>query len=188
MRAERLCNRSMQLSRVASHRERFGSAATGSKIRVDPCLSAVRLSIAAITPILRRVTLVTSIFITGQFSLGYTGVTYRPFEKVFWPTEEKSLRPVCIVVFTFLALLIAGCGGSSSTPAPTPTPVAQLALTSGNWDFAAASSSGPNFLIGGNIVQTGTSVTGGLRVFNSACITRSTPCQSRATSTGKRQR
>jgi hypothetical protein len=91
------------------------------------------------------------------------------------PTEDKPLRPVCIVVFAFLALVIAGCGGNSSTPAPTPTPVAQLALTSGNWDFAAASSSGPNFLIGGNVVQTGTSVTGGLRVINSACIAPSTP-------------
>lgn len=88
--------------------------------------------------------------------------------------EDKPLRPACVVVVTSLALLIAGCGGSSSTPAPTPTPVAQLALTSGNWDFAAASSSGTNFLIGGNVVQTGTSVTGGLRVVNSTCITPST--------------
>src|SRR6185437_9439908 len=55
-------------------------------------------------------------------------------------------------------------------PAPTPTPVAQLAITPGNWDFAAASSSGTNFLIGGNVVQAGTSVTGGLRVANSACF------------------
>lgn len=87
------------------------------------------------------------------------------------------MRPVCVIVVTSLALLIAGCGGNSSTPAPTPTPtpVAQLALTSGNWDFAAASSSGTNFLIGGNVVQTGTSVTGGLRVVNSTCFTPSTP-------------
>lgn len=84
------------------------------------------------------------------------------------------MRPVCLVVVTSLALLIAGCGGSSSTPAPTPTPVAQLAITPGNWDFAAASSSGTNFLIGGNVVQAGTSVTGGLRVVNSACFTPST--------------
>lgn len=83
------------------------------------------------------------------------------------------MRPVCVVVVTFLALLIAGCGGNSSTPPPPQ--VQQLTLTSGNWDFAAASSSGPNFLIGGNIVQTGTSVTGGLRVINSACIMPSTP-------------
>lgn len=84
------------------------------------------------------------------------------------------MRQVCVVIITFLALIIAGCGGNSSTPAPTPTPVPQLAITSGNWDFAAASSSGTNFLIGGNVVQTGTSVTGGLRVVNSACITPST--------------
>ncbi len=99
-------------------------------------------------------------------------VTYR-IKKVFLPTEEKSLRPVFIVVITSLALLIAGCGGNSSTP--TPPQVQQLALTSGNWDFVAASSSGPSFLIGGNIVQTGTSVTGGLHAANSACITRATP-------------
>jgi len=83
------------------------------------------------------------------------------------------LRPVCIVVIASLALLVAGCGGNSSTPPPPQ--VQQLTLTSGNWYFAAASSSGTNFLIGGNIVQTGTSVTGGLRVINSACITPSTP-------------
>jgi hypothetical protein len=85
------------------------------------------------------------------------------------------LRPICVVVVASLAILLAGCGGNSSVPAPTPTPVPQLALTSGNWDFAVASSSGTNFLIGGNVVQTGTSVTGGLRVINSACITPSTP-------------
>ena len=83
------------------------------------------------------------------------------------------MRPVCVVVVASLALLIAGCGGNSSTPLPPQ--VQQLTLTSGNWDFAAASSSGTNFLIGGNVVQTGTSVTGGLRVVNSACIAPSTP-------------
>lgn len=83
------------------------------------------------------------------------------------------MRPVYIAIATF-CILLSGCGGGSSTPAPTPTPVPQLALTSGNWDFAAASSSGPSFLIGGNVVQTGTSVTGGLRVINSACFTPST--------------
>jgi hypothetical protein len=83
------------------------------------------------------------------------------------------LRPVCVVVVASLALLIAGCGGNSSTPLPAQ--VQQLTLTSGNWDFAVASSSGTNFLIGGNVVQTGTSVTGGLRVVNSACIAPSTP-------------
>ena len=84
------------------------------------------------------------------------------------------MRLVCLAIVTF-CLLISGCGGgSSSTPAPTPTPVPQLALTSGNWDFAAVSSSGPSFLIGGNVVQTGSSVTGGLRVVNSACFTPST--------------
>ncbi|HEY1938759.1 MAG TPA: hypothetical protein VGJ33_12555, partial [Candidatus Angelobacter sp.] len=93
------------------------------------------------------------------------------------------MRPVCVVVVTFLALLIAGCGGNSSTapsPTPTPTPIPsptptptpqQLAITSGNWDFAAASTSGTNFLIGGNVVQTGTSVTGAMHVINSTCIT-----------------
>jgi hypothetical protein len=83
------------------------------------------------------------------------------------------LRPVCVVVVMSLALLIAGCGGNSSTPPPPQ--IQQLALTSGNWDFAAASSGGTNFLIGGNVVQTGTSVTGGLRVVNSTCFTPSTP-------------
>jgi fibronectin-binding autotransporter adhesin len=83
------------------------------------------------------------------------------------------LRPVYIAIATF-CIVLSGCGGSSSTPTPTPTPVAQLTLTSGNWDFAAASSSGTNFLIGGNVVQTGTSITGGLHVINSACIAPST--------------
>jgi hypothetical protein len=83
------------------------------------------------------------------------------------------LRPVCIIVITFLSLLIAGCGGNSSTPPPPQ--IQQLTLTSGNWDFAAASSGGTNFLIGGNVVQTGTSVTGGLHVVNSTCIAPSTP-------------
>jgi hypothetical protein len=85
--------------------------------------------------------------------------------------EEKHLRPIYIAIATF-CILLSGCGGSSSTPAPTPTPtpVPQLAITSGNWDFAVASTSGTNFLIGGNVVQTGTSVTGGIRVANSACF------------------
>lgn len=92
--------------------------------------------------------------------------------------EETHLRPVYIAIATF-CLLLSGCGGGGSTvpaptPTPTPTPVPQLALTSGNWDFAVASSSGTNFLIGGNVVQTGTSVTGGMRVVNSACFTSST--------------
>lgn len=90
------------------------------------------------------------------------------------PMEEKLLRPVHIAIATF-CLLLSGCGGGSSTPAPTPTPVPQLALTPGNWDFSAASSSGPTFLIGGNVVQTGNSITGGLHVINSACFTASTP-------------
>jgi hypothetical protein len=91
------------------------------------------------------------------------------------PWRKYILRSIYIAIATF-CLLLSGCGGGSSTPAPTPTPtpVPQLALTSGNWDFAAASSSGPNFLIGGNVVQTGTSVTGGLRVINSACFAAST--------------
>jgi hypothetical protein len=84
------------------------------------------------------------------------------------------LRPVYIAIATF-CIVLSGCGGSSSTPTPTPTPVAQLTLTSGNWDFAAASSSGTNFLIGGNVVQTGTSITGGLHVINSACIAPNVP-------------
>jgi len=85
------------------------------------------------------------------------------------------LRSIYIAIAT-CCLLLSGCGGggSSVAPTPTPTPVPQLALTSGNWDFAAVSSSGPSFLIGGNVVQTGTSVTGGLRVVNSGCFTSST--------------
>lgn len=82
------------------------------------------------------------------------------------------MRPVCVAIVTF-CLLLSGCGGgSSSTTPPPPTP---LSLQSGNWDFSATSSSGPSFLIGGNVVQTGTSITGGVHVVNSTCITASTP-------------
>ena len=95
------------------------------------------------------------------------------------------MRSIYIVSATF-CLLLSGCGGGgSAVPAPTPTPVPQLALTSGNWDFAAVSSSGPSFLIGGNVVQTGTSVTGGLRVVNSACFTPSTPVPVSGTVSGQ---
>jgi hypothetical protein len=90
------------------------------------------------------------------------------------PMEEKHLRLVYFAIATF-CILLTGCGSSSPAPAPTPTPVPQLAFTSGNWDFAAASSSGPTFLIGGNVVQTGTTVTGAVRVANSACFAAGTP-------------
>jgi hypothetical protein len=94
------------------------------------------------------------------------------------------LRSIYIAIAT-CCLLLSGCGGGSGTPAPTPTPVPQLALTSGNWDFAAVSSSGPSFLIGGNVVQTGTSVAGGVRVINSACFTPSTPVPVSGTISGQ---
>ncbi len=90
------------------------------------------------------------------------------------PTEEKHLRSVYLAIASF-CILLTGCGSSSPAPAPTPTPVPQLAFTSGNWDFAVASSSGPTFLIGGNVVQTGTSITGAVRVANSACFAAGTP-------------
>jgi hypothetical protein len=75
------------------------------------------------------------------------------------------LRAICLALVTSLALVFTGCGGSN-----TSSQTSELTLTAGNWDFAAASSSGTNFLIGGNVVQNGTGITGGLRVSNSACI------------------
>src|SRR5438270_14082584 len=62
-------------------------------------------------------------------------------------------------------LMLAGCGGSNT-----------LGLTQGNWAFSATSttaaptSSSPTFVVGGNLTQSGTSLTGTMYVTQSGCI------------------
>jgi hypothetical protein len=64
----------------------------------------------------------------------------------------------------FLTLALAGCGGSSN-----------LGLTQGNWAFSASSTtlatiSGPTFVVGGNLTQSGNNLTGTMYVTQSGCI------------------
>ena len=64
-----------------------------------------------------------------------------------------------------LTMALAGCGGSSN-----------LGLTQGNWAFSASSTapakivSGPTFVVGGNLTQSGNNLTGTMYVTQSGCI------------------
>lgn len=73
---------------------------------------------------------------------------------------------VFIIAIFCLSLFACGGGGGSSTTASAP----QIAITSGNWDFVANSNSGTSFQIGGDFDQSGSAISGSLRIFNSACI------------------
>ncbi len=62
------------------------------------------------------------------------------------------------------ALALAGCGGGSN-----------LALTQGNWSVTATSTASaraaaPTFLIGGNLTQNGSAITGAMYVIDSLCF------------------
>jgi hypothetical protein len=102
-------------------------------------------------------------------------------------------------VILVLSILV-GCGGSSSststaaptptatptpTPAPTPTPTPtpqNLVLTPGNWDFTLTNVSSSVFLAGGNISQTGSTISGALH-FAGLCTTNATDFPSTGTTT-----
>ena len=77
-----------------------------------------------------------------------------------------------LVVLAFLAVLLAGCGGSSSSPGPTST----LTIQSGNWNISASSIAAPGvtFLAGGNLMQSGNSISGVVHIFNSTCFGQTT--------------
>src|SRR5580698_10273964 len=80
--------------------------------------------------------------------------------------------------------ILVGCGGVSSSapataptptptatptptpvPTPTPTPTPQnLVLTPGNWDFTLTNVSNSVLLAGGNITQTGSTISGVLHL------------------------
>src|SRR5205085_811058 len=69
-------------------------------------------------------------------------------------------------VAAIFALALAGCGGSDT-----------LGLTQGNWAFSATSTvltapttSGPTFVVGGNLTQSGTNLTGTMYITQSGCI------------------
>ncbi len=71
---------------------------------------------------------------------------------------------VRLLVVAIFVLMLAGCGGSSN-----------LGLTQGNWAFSATSTaaakiSGPTFVLGGSLTQSGTSLTGTMYVTQSGCI------------------
>ena len=83
---------------------------------------------------------------------------------VLWRINLVHL--VRVFAVALLCLSLFACGGGSSTSASGP----QTAITSGNWDFAANSSSGTSFQIGGDFDQSGSAISGSLRIFNSACI------------------
>ena len=74
-----------------------------------------------------------------------------------------KFAPFLLVAGVF-ALMLAGCGGSNT-----------LGLNQGNWAFSATSTAaakiaGPTFVIGGNLTQSGTSLTGAMYVTQSGCI------------------
>lgn len=87
---------------------------------------------------------------------------------VFTSLEDKpgQIIRVFAIVLLCLSSFACGCGGGSSTSASGP----QIAITSGNWDFAASSNSGASFQIGGDFDQSGSTISGSLRIFNSTCI------------------
>src|SRR5882672_11537215 len=64
-----------------------------------------------------------------------------------------------------LTMALAGCGATSN-----------LGLTQGNWAFSASSTapgkvvSGPTFVVGGNLTQSGNSLTGTMYITQSGCI------------------
>lgn len=64
-----------------------------------------------------------------------------------------------------MTLVLAGCGATAGK---------NVALTQGNWSVTATPSSGPAFYIGGNLTQSGSSVTGSMYVANSNCFDFST--------------
>lgn len=69
-----------------------------------------------------------------------------------------------------MGLTLIGCGGSSSSSGPSPaTP---FSLQSGNWNVNASSSAAPgnNFIVGGNLTQSGTNISGVMHIFSSACF------------------
>jgi hypothetical protein len=74
-------------------------------------------------------------------------------------------RIVFAVVFTSCLLLSSCGGGSSSSNGPQGT------ITNGNWSIAATSTvNGAILDIGGSLVQSGSSVSGIMHIFGSACF------------------
>jgi hypothetical protein len=101
-------------------------------------------------------------------------------------------------VILVLSILV-GCGGGGSsststptptatptpTPAPTPTPSPtpqNLVLTPGNWDFTLTNAASSVLLAGGNISQTGSTISGALH-FAGFCTTNTTDFPSTGTTT-----
>jgi hypothetical protein len=71
-------------------------------------------------------------------------------------------------------LAVVGCGGGGgSSSSNTQATSQQLSITSGNWDFAGSDQGGP-FVVGGNLTQTGTNLSGVFHLFNSPCLALST--------------
>ncbi len=81
------------------------------------------------------------------------------------------MRSTCLFAAALLFFTLAGCGGGGSSTPQTPP----LSITSGNWDFGVSSVTGTNFIIGGNVTQSGSAITGTVRVINSTCIPTTTP-------------
>lgn len=76
-------------------------------------------------------------------------------------------RLICLLA----VLAVIGCGGGgSSNTQPTPQ---QFTITSGNWDFAGSDQAG-SFIVGGNLTQSGTALTGMFHAFNSPCYSFTT--------------
>ncbi len=74
-----------------------------------------------------------------------------------------------------LIVALSGCGGTN------------LALTQGNWSVAATSSTPANsFSVGGNLTQTGSTVSGTMYVSGSACFDSSQPVTITGTVKGSR--
>lgn len=82
------------------------------------------------------------------------------------------MRFTSFIAVMLLCFAFSGCGGGSSSSNP---PGSTFTITSGNWDFGAASNSGAQFIIGGIVTQSGSNIVGTLRVINSACFDITVP-------------
>jgi hypothetical protein len=93
----------------------------------------------------------------------------------------SSMKHLASIPLLWILVLLCGCGGGGRTSAPpadtpspnppVPGPPAQTVNVAGNWQFNTTSKAGmPPLAIGGNINQSGNSVSGAVHVSGSNCF------------------
>ncbi len=98
-------------------------------------------------------------------------------------------------VYSFATIILmfslAGCGGSSSPSTPVTPVTQQLTITSGNWDMLGSTSNpnGASLVVGGNISQSGSTISGTVRINgvlnNAICFDTAVPVQITGTVNGQ---